>query len=85
MGVDDGALTSRLTRAELADHHVSWAQGKDYPMIIREDGGRAQGVLLRDVSEDEKSRPRYYEGAFSYELEIVQITSDRGLVQAVCF
>ena len=85
MEVEAGALTSRLTHAELADHHVSWAQGKDYPMIIREDGGRAQGVLLRDVCEDEKSRLRYYEGAFSYDLEIVQVTTDRGSEQAVCF
>lgn len=85
LGVETGGLASRVVAAELADHRVSWVRGEAYPMITRDSGLQALGVVLKDVTEDEEGRLIYYEGAFSYALVEVQITVDGALQTALCF
>jgi nudix-type nucleoside diphosphatase (YffH/AdpP family) len=85
LGVEAGGLTPRLVAAELADHQVSWVQDEAYPMIAREGGFSAQGVVLKDVTEHEEERLTYYEGAFSYSLVEVQVAAADGPLTALCF
>lgn len=85
LGVASGTLHPRLSDAVLPDHRVSWVRDEAYPMIEKSAGVMAQGVMLRDVSEDEEERLRYYEGAFSYHLSDVQIDVDGLVRKAACF
>lgn len=61
------------TEAILPDHASYWAAGQVYPMILPEPGGMAQGVLVRDVSDEDLNRLSFYESAFTYDLRPVQV------------
>ena len=85
LNAEPGGLAARLDRATLADHRVSWVKDEAYPMIEKARGSRADGVLLRAVTEDEEARLSYYEGAFSYHMTEVEVEVDAGSETAVCF
>ena len=55
-----------LVPAALPDHAVYWAEGHDFPLIVPQAGGLAQGFLLTDLSEEDFARLDYYEGPFGY-------------------
>lgn len=85
LNVGAEGLGQRLDRAVLPDHRVSWVKDEAYPMIEKAPGFQAQGVLLRDVTEDEEARLSYYEGAFSYHLSEVSVEVEGTRERAVCF
>jgi len=55
--------------ARLADHAVYWANGHDFPLIVAQAGGVAQGLLLPDLTAQDMARLDYYEGPFGYETQ----------------
>ncbi|WP_022704202.1 gamma-glutamylcyclotransferase [Pseudorhodobacter ferrugineus] len=59
----------RALVASLADHSVYWAAGHDFPLIVGQAGGQAQGFLLNDLSPEDVARLDYYEGPFGYETQ----------------
>lgn len=71
--------------ATLPGFHAVWAQGEAFPMLVDSSGQAAEGVLLRDVSEAEMQRLRFYEGAFSYDLVPVEVAGPHGPEPAQVF
>ncbi len=69
--------------ARLMDHAVHWAQGESFPLILAREGGCAEGLLLADPSAAALARMDYYEGAFGYRLETVQVL-DEGQLRRAC-
>jgi len=55
--------------ARLADHAVYWADGHDFPLVVSQAGGVAQGLLLPDLTTQDMARLEYYEGPFGYETQ----------------
>lgn len=72
----------RAGDATLADHAVYWAAGHDFPLIVAEAGGRAQGLLLEDLTPQDMARLDYYEGPFGYETQARRVTSGAATVEA---
>lgn len=60
----------------LHDYAVYWAQGENYPVLKPEHGAQASGILV-ELSAQDISRLDFYEGAFSYILQIVKIETSR--------
>ena len=71
--------------ATLPGFRTVWARGEAFPMLVTEAGGTAQGILVRDVSEAELARLRYYEGAFRYDLVAVEVAGPDGPEPAQVF
>lgn len=61
-----------LIPATLRDYRVVWAEGESFPMMIPAEGELAEGVLARDLSDEDIARLDFYEGAFAYDLVDVQ-------------
>lgn len=68
--------------ARLPDHAVHWAAGESFPFISAEAGAMAEGLLLLVPDEAALARMDYYEGAFGYRLERVQVITSAGPVAA---
>ncbi len=58
-----------LSPAVLLDHAARAVQGQMFPMIMKQPGEQAEGVLVRGLSEDDIQRLVFYEGGFDYDLE----------------
>ncbi|SDK65519.1 NUDIX domain-containing protein [Aliiruegeria lutimaris] len=71
--------------ARLPDHAVYWARGESYPLIVSEAGAVAEGLLLRDPSDQAISRMDYYEGAFGYRLQAVDVLTEAGPERACIY
>jgi hypothetical protein len=54
---------SRSEPAWLADHHALYVAGENYPTLRPQPGATVEGLLVRDLSEQEVARLCYYEGA----------------------
>jgi len=52
--------------AALSGHVVHWALGKNYPVIHARPDGRAEGLLVEDITAEEAARLDFYEGGFGY-------------------
>lgn len=52
--------------AVLAGHVVHWARGEAYPVIHPCADGRAEGLLVEDITAEEAARLDFYEGGFGY-------------------
>lgn len=74
-----------LTEAELPGWAVYWAKGECFPTIRAEEGGRAQGVLLRNLGEEDLARLDHYEGGFGYALEPLEVVTAEGRDQAFVY
>ncbi len=59
-------------QASLVDHAVHWVSDENYPTIHAKAGERAVGIVVQLTGED-VARLNYYEGAFSYDLQSVQV------------
>jgi ADP-ribose diphosphatase len=70
----------RLTAARLTGHYVARAEGRDFPLIVEREGSEAEGLLLIDVTAEEKTRLDYYELGFGYELRTVNVSGSEALV-----
>ncbi|MGH1579002.1 NUDIX domain-containing protein [Planktotalea sp.] len=71
--------------AHLQDHLVSWVEGEPFPMIAFEEGARAEGVLVQDLSREDVARLRFYEGGFDYDLTSLRVETSLGLQDADVF
>ena len=67
--------------AELHDHVVARAEGRDFPILIARSGARAAGIVL-EADEAEIARLDHYEGPFGYRLREVTVDSAAGPVAA---
>ena len=85
LGVEADALSDRLSPAILPDHLVSWVKDQPYPMIEKDAGAEAHGLVLSDVTDEEEDRLKYYEGAFSYHLSEIVVQMDQASRTALCF
>ena len=52
--------------AALTGHVVHWARDRNYPVIHASPDGRAEGLLVEDITADEAARLDFYEGGFGY-------------------
>lgn len=77
-----GRVAPALREARLSDHEVRWAKGESYPLIRQARGGVAEGLLLEDLSDEERERLTFYEGAFGYRLRPVRVETGTGEVEA---
>ncbi len=67
-----------LEPAALDYHRVSWAAGQSFPMIHAEEMAQADGLLVRDLSETDLSRLRFYEGGFDYDVKECAVMTATG-------
>ncbi|EEX11041.1 tellurite resistance protein [Ruegeria lacuscaerulensis ITI-1157] len=58
----------RAEHAVLSDYAVRTVEGQPFPMIVEEPGAVAQGLLVRDLGEEDLARLAYYESGFDYDL-----------------
>lgn len=71
LGSDGASIASE--RAKLVDHVVFQIGQNPFPHVAQADGYIAEGLLLRDVSEDQFDRLKFYESAFEYSPSQVEI------------
>lgn len=67
-----------LVPAVAPDHAVHWAKDEAFPMISAAPGAQAEGVILRNVSDDDLARLDYYEGGFGYDLTPIALMTGDG-------
>lgn len=70
------AVTVR--EAVLPDHAVRAVQGEDYPVILREAGAEATGIVLDGLPEEAVARLNFFEDEFDYELAEAEARTDAG-------
>lgn len=56
--------------ARLPGHAVYWAKDQIFPMIRKEEGGFAEGIVF-NADEDALARLNFYEGGFNFDLELI--------------
>ncbi|MDV7144440.1 NUDIX domain-containing protein [Tropicimonas sp. TH_r6] len=71
--------------ARLMDHAVHWAAGESFPLIVAQKGGSAEGLLLLDPSAEALARMDYFEGAFGYRLQDVEVRDGDRTVTACMY
>ncbi len=83
-----GRPLSQLTisQAFLPDHAVYGVEGQAFPMIVQEVGGKAEGLLVQELSPQDIERLIFYEGGFEYGLspQVVEL-ADGSKVEAQVF
>lgn len=72
------AATISITSGHLKDHAVRAVQGQVFPMIQREQDGRAEGMFVRDLTPEDVDRLAFYEGGFDYDLQQLSVDLDDG-------
>jgi nudix-type nucleoside diphosphatase (YffH/AdpP family) len=55
-----------------------------FPMLVPQEGSRARGVVLRDLSETDIARLDFYEGGFDYALEDVVLSDGKPAQVYLC-
>ncbi len=68
--------------AHLADHSVRAVRAEPFPMIVRDPGAAADGVLLEGLSPEDLARLDFYEGAYGFTLSEVQVAAGAGAEKA---
>ena len=69
-----GAGMLDVTPAHLPDFLVSSVAEGPFPMIAPSIGDRAEGLLVRGLSDDDIARLDFYEGSFAYDLVQVELS-----------
>ena len=64
--------------AVLQDHAVYWARGENFPVIVREEGSLAKGLLLTGLDQTDINKLDYYESGFDYAPVPVTVKTDAG-------
>nr|WP_254694738.1 NUDIX domain-containing protein [Antarctobacter heliothermus] len=67
-----------IVPARLPGHAVVWAEGQAFPLVIERDGGMAEGVLVRGLSDEDRAALDFYEGGFVYALHPVNVDTAEG-------
>ncbi|MEL6639987.1 MAG: NUDIX domain-containing protein [Pseudomonadota bacterium] len=85
----DDILRTRLigrhvfgTAAQILDHHVKAHVDAPIPALVAEIGTKADGILVRDLTDDETARLDAYENAFDYEVRLLPVIADDHTVKA---
>ncbi|TDT77988.1 nudix-type nucleoside diphosphatase (YffH/AdpP family) [Litoreibacter halocynthiae] len=52
----------------LADHRVFTAAGETFPLLLPCEGAQAEGLLLKNLTDEQVARLDYYEAPYGYEL-----------------
>ncbi|MEO1733425.1 MAG: NUDIX domain-containing protein [Pseudomonadota bacterium] len=64
--------------AQLQDHRVAQVISQSFPMILHQTGSTAFGLLVRDLSETDYAKLRYYEGGFDYTVRDMSVATEAG-------
>jgi nudix-type nucleoside diphosphatase (YffH/AdpP family) len=83
LGRSLGSAASEV--ASLPDHAVCRVAGDIFPAITPRAGARAQGIVVRDLSDADVARLRYYEGGFDFAQAPVQVDTADGPAHAQVF
>ncbi|RED13984.1 gamma-glutamylcyclotransferase [Pontivivens insulae] len=75
----------KVSPATLPDHAARAVVGEDYPVIVKEPGARAEGVVVRDIPEGAVARLSYFEDEFDYALEHTLADTPDGPVEVEVF
>ncbi|GAA6192573.1 NUDIX domain-containing protein [Phaeobacter sp. NW0010-22] len=67
-----------MIEAHLPDHAVHAVVDQAFPMILHMSNVKAQGVLVRGLSDDDIARLVYYEGGFDYDLSQHSLMTETG-------
>ncbi|RFP87132.1 NUDIX domain-containing protein [Rhodobacteraceae bacterium 63075] len=70
----------RLKPARLEGFHVARAKGHEFPLIVERAGTACEGLLLHDVTPQERARLDHYELGFGYRLRAVDVQGEEALV-----
>ena len=70
----------RLKPAKLEGFHVARAKGHEFPLIVERAGAQCEGLLLHDVTPQERARLDHYELGFGYRLRPVDVQGAEALV-----
>ena len=68
----------QFSDALLHDHAVYWARGQNFPVIVREQGSTAKGLLLTGLDQTDIDKLDYYESGFDYAPVPVTVETDAG-------
>lgn len=68
--------------ATLDGHSVWWAAGQPFPFIRRDEGARAEGQLVRGLTEADAARLAFYEGGLGYSLQRLTVRTAEGPIAA---
>ena len=71
--------------ATLKDHKVFWVQKEPFPMVASYKGVQSDGILVKDLSDEDVARLRFYEGGFEYNLIDVNVQTKDGPKAASVF
>lgn len=70
----------KVNPAKLPDHSVHAVSGQAFPMIVRQSGAVADGMLVQNLSAEDIDRLAFYEGGFDYDLQCKDVVLDDGSV-----
>jgi len=77
-----GAAGLAAVRARLPGHATRWARGERFPLIVREAGAEAPGLLLEGLSDEQSARLDFYEIVHGYDAVLRQVEGPAGPVEA---
>ncbi|WP_146343744.1 NUDIX domain-containing protein [Phaeobacter marinintestinus] len=73
-----GRKDVETAEAVLPGHLVTWVHNQPFPIIQVQSDATARGVLVRGLTEDDRARLSFYEGAFDYDLKPLEVTLPQG-------
>ncbi|RYH10271.1 gamma-glutamylcyclotransferase [Tropicimonas sp. IMCC6043] len=71
--------------ARLPGHAVRWVAGESFPMILEAPDATAEGLLVVPSDATARARMDYYEQAFGYRPEPVEVATEEGPVRATLY
>lgn len=74
--------SAQASAGSLTNFASYWVAGQAYPVLVEQNGGRAAGVLLCDLTPTDIARLDFYEGGFGYTLRSLLVETDEGAQQA---
>ncbi|MEC7763792.1 MAG: gamma-glutamylcyclotransferase [Pseudomonadota bacterium] len=74
-----------VTRAYLPGFRTHWVKGQDYPTLVAEQGGEAEGLILDGLDDTHRARLDFFEGGFGYDLIEVEVSVDGAPRRALRF
>ncbi|MEH6752010.1 MAG: NUDIX domain-containing protein [Paracoccaceae bacterium] len=79
-----GATLPAAQRQEAMIHgyQARWAEGQAFPLLVREAGATAAGLLLTGLDAMDMARLNFYEGGFGYHLAPVEVETGHGTIAA---
>ena len=70
--------------AQLAGHRVAWAEGQNFPLILKAPGEMVDGLLVKATGTEQK-RLDFYELGFGYALRPMTVETDTGPEEALIY